>query len=81
MMLSNMRRLSRYSTMQLSIRTYVMPTFEASGKEKIAIIGSGSFGSACARIVGENAARYGFTEKTVHMYTFEEDVIVGDGSL
>lgn len=56
-----------------------MPTFEASGKDKIAIIGSGSFGSAMARIVGENALKYGFAEDTVHMYTFEEEIVVGDG--
>lgn len=56
-----------------------MPTFESSGKDKIAIIGSGSFGSAMSRIVGDNAVKLGFTENTVHMYTFEEDIVVGDG--
>ena len=56
-----------------------MPTFENSGKDKVAIIGSGSFGSATARIVGNNCRNYDFTEDTVHMYTFEEEIVVGDG--
>ena len=53
-------------------RLYVMPSFEASGKDKVAIIGSGSFGSAMARVVGENCRKYSFTEDIVKMYCFEE---------
>lgn len=56
-----------------------MPSFDASGKDKVAIIGSGSFGSAMARIVGENCQKFGFTEDNVRMYCFEEDITVGDG--
>lgn len=32
-----------------------------------------------ARIVGENARKLSFTNPTVHMYTFEEEIKVGDG--
>jgi glycerol-3-phosphate dehydrogenase (NAD+) len=41
-------------------------------KEKIAIIGSGNWGSAIARIIGFNAARHDSIETEVHMWVFEE---------
>lgn len=41
--------------------------------EKICIVGSGNWGSAIARIVGDNAAKYSEFATTVEMYTYEED--------
>lgn len=42
--------------------------------ERICIIGSGNWGSAIARIVGANAARFGEFETRVNMWVFEEDI-------
>ncbi|KAJ9110748.1 hypothetical protein QFC20_002789 [Naganishia adeliensis] len=46
------------------------------GKEKIAIIGSGNWGSAIAKIAGQNAARQPdlFEASRIPMWVFEEDV-------
>ena len=46
----------------------------AAGPEKVAIIGSGNWGSAIARIVGANAAAHAEFEDTVNMWVFEEEV-------
>ncbi|GMH81660.1 hypothetical protein TrVE_jg7738 [Triparma verrucosa] len=62
---------------QLRCFAYVPPTF--STPEKVAIIGSGSFGSAAALSVARNAARFDFCDSEVRMYTFEEEITVGDG--
>jgi glycerol-3-phosphate dehydrogenase (NAD+) len=43
------------------------------GPLKIAIIGSGNWGSAIAKIVGINAEKYYFFETSVRMYVFEEE--------
>ena len=50
------------------------PHLNSQEKEKVAIIGSGNWGSAIARIVGDNAAKYSEFATTVEMYTYEEDV-------
>lgn len=42
--------------------------------EKVAIIGSGNWGSAIARIVGANAAKHEDFEDRVNMWVFEEEV-------
>lgn len=42
--------------------------------ERIAIIGSGNWGSAIARLVGDNAARFDEFETRVNMWVFEEEV-------
>ncbi|KAI5452315.1 glycerol-3-phosphate dehydrogenase [Naganishia albida] len=46
------------------------------GKEKVAIIGSGNWGSAIAKIAGQNAARQPelFEADLIPMWVFEEDV-------
>ena len=44
------------------------------GMEKIAIIGSGNWGSAIAKIIGENAAASAQLDTVVQMYTYEEEV-------
>ena len=71
--------IARTSLYTRCARRYTMPSFTSSGKDKVAIIGSGSFGSAMARIVGENCKNYDFTEDDVKMYCFEEEIKVGDG--
>ena len=58
-------------------RTYTAPTFQ--NKERIAIIGSGSFGSAAAISIAKNAAAYDWAETEVKMFTHEEDITIGDG--
>jgi len=44
----------------------------ASGSEKIAMIGSGNFGSALVRILGRNATRHDVFDDEVRMYVHEE---------
>ncbi|XP_018915097.1 glycerol-3-phosphate dehydrogenase [NAD(+)], cytoplasmic [Bemisia tabaci] len=46
----------------------------ASQKKKVAILGSGNWGSAIAKIIGSNTARLDTFEDTVNMYVFEEMV-------
>ncbi|KAF7208163.1 glycerol-3-phosphate dehydrogenase [NAD(+)], cytoplasmic [Nothobranchius furzeri] len=42
--------------------------------KKVCVIGSGNWGSAIAKIVGANAARYDKFDTTVNMWVFEETV-------
>ena len=46
--------------------------FSTGGKEKIAMIGSGNFGSALVRILGRNATRHDVFDDEVRMYVHEE---------
>jgi glycerol-3-phosphate dehydrogenase (NAD+) len=46
----------------------------AAGQEKIAMIGSGNFGSALVRILGRNATRHDVFDNEVRMYVHEEMV-------
>merc|ERR1719454_796968 len=44
----------------------------SAGSEKIAMVGSGNFGSALVRILGRNAARHDIFDNEVKMYVHEE---------
>ena len=44
----------------------------AAGSEKIAMVGSGNFGSALMRILGRNALRHDIFDSEVRMYVHEE---------
>jgi len=44
----------------------------AAGSEKIAMVGSGNFGSALVRILGQNALRHDVFDNEVRMYVHEE---------
>ena len=46
--------------------------FSTAGKEKIAMVGSGNFGSALVRILGQNALRHPQFDDEVRMYVHEE---------
>merc|ERR1712087_286838 len=46
--------------------------FAAAGSEKIAMVGSGNFGSALVRILGRNATRHDIFDNEVRMYVHEE---------
>lgn len=46
----------------------------ASEAKKVAIIGSGNWGSAIARIIGSNATKFNTFDNTVKMYVYEEVV-------
>jgi glycerol-3-phosphate dehydrogenase (NAD+) len=46
----------------------------AAGSEKIAMVGSGNFGSALVRILGQNALRHPVFDSEVRMYVHEEMV-------
>ena len=48
--------------------------YSTAGKEKIAMIGSGNFGSALVRILGRNALEKPEFDPTVTMYVHEEMV-------
>ncbi|GMI03961.1 hypothetical protein TrRE_jg11597 [Triparma retinervis] len=56
-----------------------MPTFEDTPPDKIAVIGSGSFGTAAAITIARNAAKYDFAESEVKVFVHDEDIVVGDG--
>ena len=43
-------------------------------KYKVALIGSGNWGSAIATIIGSNVTRYGHFDSTIKMYVFQEEV-------
>ena len=45
-----------------------------AGSEKIAMVGSGNFGSALVRILGQNALRHPVFDDEVKMYVYEEMV-------
>ena len=60
--------------MHLSPQFLAARSDRMSTKEKIAIIGSGNWGSAIARIIGFNAARHDSIETDVHMWVFEEQI-------
>ncbi|KAJ1160468.1 hypothetical protein NDU88_000970 [Pleurodeles waltl] len=49
-------------------------TAKMSPPRKVCIVGSGNWGSAIAKIVGENAAKLDHFDKTVKMWVFEETV-------
>jgi len=46
--------------------------FSSAGKEKIAMVGSGNFGSALVRILGRNAIKHDTFDDEVKMYVHEE---------
>jgi len=46
--------------------------YATAGKEKIAMVGSGNFGSALVRILGRNALRHDIFDNEVKMYVHEE---------
>jgi glycerol-3-phosphate dehydrogenase (NAD+) len=48
--------------------------FATGKKEKIAMIGSGNFGTALVRLLGRNAKRHDVFDDEVRMYVFEEKV-------
>jgi len=48
--------------------------------DKVAIIGSGNWGSAISRIIGTNCARHECFETIVNMYVYEETVTLEDGT-
>ncbi|EOD19154.1 hypothetical protein EMIHUDRAFT_458800 [Emiliania huxleyi CCMP1516] len=44
----------------------------AAGSEKLAMVGSGNFGSALVRILGQNALRHDIFDNEVKLYVYEE---------
>jgi len=53
-------------------RPFGARAFSAAGSEKIAMVGSGNFGSALVRILGRNATRHDVFDNEVKMYVHEE---------
>ena len=51
-----------------------MSFFDDESKDRVAIIGSGNWGSAIAKLVGQNCAKHDSFETTVNMYVHEESV-------
>ncbi|KAI9622844.1 hypothetical protein KEM48_009729 [Puccinia striiformis f. sp. tritici PST-130] len=59
------------------VDSYLLPTMSSSlhrVKQQVAIIGSGNWGSAIAKIAAENAAKHDAFEEEVSMWVFEEQV-------
>merc|ERR1719174_3277330 len=46
--------------------------FSTAGSEKIAMVGSGNFGSALVRILGRNALKHDIFDNEVKMYVHQE---------
>jgi hypothetical protein len=69
----------RGSITDILARAYTIPTFKDTPPDKIAVIGSGSFGTAAAITIARNAAKYDFAETEVKVFVHDEDIIVGDG--
>lgn len=49
--------------------------------DKVAIIGSGNWGSAIATVIGSNCARHDCFDTTVNMYVYEETITHDDGTI
>ncbi|GMH83158.1 hypothetical protein TL16_g09504 [Triparma laevis f. inornata] len=79
MLTSILRRTITASTLNIANRSFAYVPQSFQTHEKVAIIGSGSFGSAAALSVARNAASFDFCDTEVKMYTFEEEITVGDG--
>merc|ERR1719409_1260540 len=56
----------------MALRTFSRGFAAAAGKEKIAMVGSGNFGSALMRILGQNALKHDVFDDEVKMYVYEE---------
>ena len=50
------------------------PRSSSSDPKKVAIIGSGNWGSAMAKVIGVNCARHSHLDSEVRMWVFEEEV-------
>jgi glycerol-3-phosphate dehydrogenase (NAD+) len=61
-------RVSRSLARPLGARSFAA----AAGSEKIAMVGSGNFGSALVRILGRNALKHDVFDNEVKMYVYEE---------
>jgi len=48
--------------------------------DRVAIIGSGNWGSAIAMIIGANCARHDCLETAVNMYVYQETIVLEDGT-
>jgi glycerol-3-phosphate dehydrogenase (NAD+) len=59
-------------TLSAASRPLGARAFSSAGKEKIAMVGSGNFGSALMRILGRNATRHDVFDDEVRMYVHEE---------
>ena len=55
-----------------ALRRAGLRAFSTAGSEKIAMVGSGNFGSALVRILGSNALRHPVFDDEVRMYVYEE---------
>ena len=56
-----------------------MSFFDDESKDRVAIIGSGNWGSAIAKLVGQNCIKLDSFETTVNMYVHEEKVTYHHG--
>jgi len=59
-------------TLNVMSRPMGARAFSAAGSEKIAMVGSGNFGSALVRILGRNATKHDVFDNEVKMYVHEE---------
>ena len=55
-------------------QTVETPLPSMTAKQRVAIVGSGNWGCAIAKIVGQNAQRHNHLEEEVRMWVFEEMV-------
>merc|ERR1712087_963059 len=57
---------------RIAFRQSGLRAFSTAPSEKIAMVGSGNFGSALTRILGSNALRHPVFDDEVKMYVYEE---------
>lgn len=62
------------STTGMPLASMAVRSFASTGTEKIAMIGSGNFGSALTRILGRNAQSHDIFDEEVKMWVHEEQI-------
>lgn len=66
--------LSIFNSMCLATPSQTMPNTDGPIVEKVAILGSGNWGSAISILIGNNAQRLSHIESEVNMWVFEEEI-------
>jgi len=64
------------ATLQGELAAPVEGAAKSQGKKRVCLLGSGNWGSAVAKILGTNAAKYDSFETEVRMWVYEEEVEV-----
>jgi hypothetical protein len=67
---------NQIATLQSELAAAPAGAAGSQGKKRVCLLGSGNWGSAVAKILGTNAAKYDTFETEVRMWVYEEEVEV-----